>query len=50
MMGKDRDNDKDKHGQQENPGKHSREDYTRDGRPDPARPIPPAPDPNKHDR
>jgi hypothetical protein len=48
-MGRDRDDDS-KHGQQDDPGKHGREDNTRDGRPDPVRPVPPPPDPNKHDR
>ena len=48
-MGKNRDDD----GQpdpRDDSGKHGREDYTSDGRPDPVRPLPPPPDPNKHDR
>lgn len=49
IMGEDRDDDS-KHGQQDDSGKHGREDNTRDGRPDPVRPVPPPPDPNKHDR
>ncbi|HEU0088810.1 MAG TPA: hypothetical protein VFQ77_14385 [Pseudonocardiaceae bacterium] len=40
-MGKDKD---------DGGGKHGKDDFTRDGQPDPARPVPPPPDPNKHDR
>ncbi|MGH3903933.1 MAG: hypothetical protein ACRDTE_07075 [Pseudonocardiaceae bacterium] len=56
-MGRDKDdkddgskhgNDRDKH--RDDGGKHGKEDYTRNGRPDPLRPVPQPPDPNKHDR
>ncbi|MFN2495674.1 MAG: hypothetical protein ABR608_07185 [Pseudonocardiaceae bacterium] len=44
-MGKDKQDKKDDSG-----GKHGKEDFTRDGQPASPRPVPPPPDPNKHDR
>lgn len=49
-MGNNRDDNRNPPDPKDEPGKHEKEDYTRDGRPDPARPLPPPPDPNKHDR
>lgn len=44
-MGKDKNDKTDDGG-----GKHGKEDFTRDGQPNPPRPVPAPPDPNKHDR
>jgi len=47
-MSKDK-NDKDRDVRDDG-GRHRREDFTRDGKPNPSRPVPAPPDPNKHDR
>jgi hypothetical protein len=44
------DEDKDMKDNEDDGGQHCEEDFTGDGRPDPVRPVPPPPDPNKHDR